>query len=312
MSLRTAAAGLPRDTAAFLQRRPKPGDLAVCFDEYAGYFARRYEVRAYGSVDDRAEELPRLLAAVTPLLGREEDLWVQCSPSRKVARAEGTALAELGFTLTGFSDERRGVRKSGTGVVIGQAAFDASARESALARAAEAITPNGRPFGELEGYLAERWGGVSHRCFPHERDGFLGQVLLDQWFREGRDTADVWLSDAVQWRYEHPGEAGDWDLRCVKLTGLRRPRPERRASSGVYSYAPEEIILQFELSRGALSSISGPVDRAELERFGEELVLWLGVTGEDIRTRSPRFQAYVSALEVRGGFVREGKHTILP
>ena len=261
----TVVQGVPEQTAAYIQSHLTEKSGVICFDEYTAFFDG-HVVETLGPVHDPAIQARKLFDALRAFDHADvSEIW-----------AQGTDEQGLGLAVTNRLNKAAGFhivhleKGSVKAAIYGR--LNDGPDQAFLDRAAEMIKPCGHPLSQVPEWVKTRFHGEEVPVKDWERDLVRANILCNQ--------PDLLPAEAprefaplLEWLRDRPNVAG-LDVRKFSL-------PDGRS-----------FLLEMRTGYGNSSS--------EIEPVFDEMTLFLGVTEEDIRRRTPRFVAYAYLLRSRG------------
>lgn len=184
-------------------------------------------------------------------------------------------------------------------------------QEKFLLYAAEQLTPCKRTFNELEEYLIEKYHAVPHTLLPHELKILKANVIMNH-FDYVLDKPEPLGQNPTKKeirRYfekdtsflqakEYPSEKLGLELKAYKLTNFpSRLRKERELKNKEQyentnsCYTGNDVIVEMEMKSQYLSIVNGD------DEIIYDLLLYSGISEQDIKEKNPRFIAYAYALK---------------
>ncbi len=254
--------GAAAKTAAYIAAHLRPENGVICFDEFAPLF-EGIPAEGLGPVADKAEQARRVFDALRRFDHTDVTMiWAQCPDDAGIGLAIANRLNKAaGFHIIEL-EEPRGAA-TGPIYAAGGKATVSQERAAFLDETARRVTPNAISLEEALARLEREQGAVPYQPTPSELVHYRGKVF-------------EWLTTGGR-RPEEPIPA--MDIRCWKAPGAEGKKG----------------LLWCEMISG-----NGMASGAESGKLMEELELYMGVSAEDIQTRSVRFQVYANLLRNRG------------
>ena len=186
--------------------------------------------------------------------------------------------------------------------------------EKFLSNAAEQILPYKRTLMQLEEYLIEKYQAIPHTLSTHELSILKANVIMnhfDEVIEKPAPLVENPTEDDIKayLKYntsffqarEYPAEKLGLEMKAYKLPYIQseiKPRSDQKVKRQLAirhsSYCDDEVIVEMEMKSGYLSILNGGED------IMNDLIMYLGVSEEDIIERSPCFIGYAYALKHMG------------
>lgn len=178
-----------------------------------------------------------------------------------------------------------------------------------LDRAAASVRPCRKSMEEAASYLADKHGAKPWPLTVRQLQTLKSNVIMNCYegvlnrpepLKKGAGENEVrsWFAQDTSFEQAeaYPADRLNLDMRAWLLPDIvqKDGRAVSLAKGEAVSEAGEKTIVEMEMNSGYVSLRSGS------EEIMDDLTLFLGVSGEDIEQRSPRFITYAALLRRRG------------